>query len=169
MALASISGPDIGVSLVGVGWTSCSVGDAAPTTTMRPRTRAGLTLPSSRSENETVSIVPGGPWKSIHAPSFSNDDALTGWPRRRATTVASVSSPPCSYSTRCSTPPRPSGRLLAPASAPISRRKASPPSTLLPPFSLVSAVARTTLSARSTAVMRALSSRAVVCSVNWTS
>ena len=44
IALASISGPDIGVSLVGVGWTSCSVGDAAPTTTMRPRTRAGLDL-----------------------------------------------------------------------------------------------------------------------------
>jgi len=57
----------------------------------------------------------------------------------------------------------------AAASAPISCRNLSPPSTLLPPRSLVSAVASTTLFALSTAVMSALSSRAVVCSVNWTS
>ncbi len=169
IALASISGPDMSLSLVGVGCTSCSVGDAAPTTTTRPRTRAGSTFPAIRSENETVSIVPGGPWKSIQAPFFSKAEAWVGWPVRRATTVASVGRPPCSYSTRWSTPPRPSGRLLAAASAPMLCRKASPPSTLLWPFSSVSAVASTTLFALSTAVMSALSSRGVVCSVNWTS
>ena len=146
MALASISGPDISLSLVGVGCTSCSVGDAAPTTTTRPRTRAGSTFPASRSENETVSIVPGGPWKSIQAPSFSKDEALVGRPTRRATTVASVGRPPCSYSTRCSTPPRPSGRLLAAASRADAVQEGVPAEHVaVPPFSSVSAVASTTL------------------------
>ena len=80
IALASISGPDISRSLVGVGWTSCNVGDAAPTTTTRPRTRAGSTRPLTRSENETVSMVPGGPWKSIHAPPFGNEERAGGCP-----------------------------------------------------------------------------------------
>ena len=72
MALASISGPDMSSpEAVGVGWTSWSVAAVAPTTTIRPRTRAGSTRPSTRSENETVSIVPGGPRKSIQAPPSS--------------------------------------------------------------------------------------------------
>ena len=48
-------------------------------------------------------------------------------------------------------------------------RCSSPPSTLLWPCSSVSAVASTTLRARPTASISALSSRGVVCSVNWTS
>jgi hypothetical protein len=169
MALASISGPDMRRSLVGVGCTSCNVGEAAPTTTMRPRTRVAFTRPRTRSENETVSIVPGGPWKSIHAPSSSNADAGGARPTTSAVTVARVGSPAWVCSTRCRIPPRPSGRLLAPTRAPMLRTMSSPPNTFARPRSSVSAVASTTLSARSTAVISALSSRSVVCSVNCTS
>ena len=62
IALAWISGPDMTwSSAAGVACTSCSAGAEAPTTTTRSRTSAGSTLPLTRLENETVSIVPGPP------------------------------------------------------------------------------------------------------------
>ena len=69
IAFAWISAPDMSSSPpIGVGWTSWSVGAEAPTTTIWPRiTRAGHAPLLRRQTNETVSIVPGGPRKSIQA------------------------------------------------------------------------------------------------------
>ena len=141
-------------SLVGVGCTSCSVGDAAPTTTIRPRTRAGFTRPATQvgerdgvdRPGRAMEVDPGAVLLELRG-------AGRVARRSRAATVASVARPPCSYSTRCRTPPRPSGRLLAAASradarAATRRRRAR----CVSPRSSVSAVASTTLFARSTAV-----------------
>ena len=81
IALASISGPDMSLSLVGVGCTSCSVGDAAPTTTTRPRTRAGSTRPLTQvgerdgvdGARRAVEVDPG-------AVLLGTTTALGGWP-----------------------------------------------------------------------------------------
>ena len=47
--------------LVGTGWTSWSLGEAAPTTTVRPRKALAGTCPRMTRENEYVGTVPGGP------------------------------------------------------------------------------------------------------------
>ena len=68
IALAWISAPGICRSPgADVGWTSCSAGAVAPTTTILPRSSAAPTRPSSTSANEYVGIVPVGPRKSISA------------------------------------------------------------------------------------------------------
>jgi hypothetical protein len=140
-----------------------------PTTTTRPRTRAGSTLPASRSENETVSIVPGGPWKSIQAPSFSNDEALDrvarapGHDRGQRRQAAVLVLDPLQHA--------------AAALREVARRGLGADlvqELVAPKHVAASSLVRLRRGEHdvvglSTAVMSALSSRAVVCSVNWTS
>ena len=62
IALAWTSPPAMTSSLlVGTGWTSCSFGAEAPTTTTRPRKASAGNRPRSTRENEYVGTVPGGP------------------------------------------------------------------------------------------------------------
>ena len=77
--------------------------------------------------------------------------------------------PSTSYGRRLITPSLSLEKLLFAARAPISRSRASPPKTLLPPRAFTSVVESTTLPALATASMSALSSRGRVGSVNWTS
>ena len=77
--------------------------------------------------------------------------------------------PSTSNGMRLTTPSSSLMRLLLPARAPTDRSTSSPPKTFARPLLSTSVVASTTPSALSTAVIRALSSLAVVGSVNWMS
>jgi len=88
--------------------------------------------------------VPGGPRKSIHAPSAGKFAALRrGPPARRAATTPKLRRPPSLNRKRSTTPPRSALTLAAPASAPAARRLSSPPRICVWPRPSVSVVART--------------------------
>ena len=58
-ALTWSSGPDI-VPVVATAWMSWRVGAVAPTTTILPRTSAGLNVPRHAVDREIVGTVPAG-------------------------------------------------------------------------------------------------------------
>ena len=96
----------------------------------RPRARArARDRPARRPGRRTRrcrSSPAGRGSRSRRRPSRTTT-ALVGWPVRRATTVASVGRPPCSYSTRCSTPAAALGEVARRRLARrCSCRKASP-------------------------------------------
>jgi hypothetical protein len=69
IALAWSSGPLIGSRPeVATGWTSWNVEAVAPTTTTRPLILLAGTSPLITSLNDSCSIAPGPPAKSIHLP-----------------------------------------------------------------------------------------------------
>jgi hypothetical protein len=86
-----------------------------------------------------------------------------------AVAMPSVLSLRAEYHVRLSVPPESFGSSALPARAPIARSVWSPPKIAVWPLSSTSVVARTTFFVRPTALISALSSRGVVCSVNWTS
>ena len=84
-------------------------------------------------------------------------------------TTASVFRPFTEYFTFRITPAESVGKRPLAGLAPISRSVSLPPKIRVAPFGSVSVVARTTPCAFATESIRALSSRASVCSVNWMS
>ncbi len=114
----------------------------------------------TRLTNETVSTVPGGPRKSIHAsPPFGG---CSWWPSAASdAATANVSRFSTSNGILRITPPWSGGSAAFAARALYWRSTSSPPKTFVWPSSSTSVVARTTYPARPTAWISALSSARV--------